>query len=219
MLTIVIIHYWDFVNHNRVHNSSEQQTSSKHCPIRKYTAHASRKQYYGTIDTMNSTSKSTVARTAVIVALCIPIGIVIYTITQNTQNTTKPEPITTTEEIEAPADQNTGKTNTPATAGTYTPYTGNNQLAEKARNGNTVLFFHAAWCPTCRSLDKDIRENLQSIPENTTLVKVDYDTQTDLRKKYGVTYQHTLVQVNEQLEPIHKWFGSRGLKGTVEQIR
>lgn len=55
-----------------------------------------------------------------------------------------------------------------------------------------VLFFHASWCPTCRKLDKNINANLDKLPENAIL-KIDYDTATELKKEYGIRVQHTLV--------------------------
>lgn len=70
-----------------------------------------------------------------------------------------------------------------------------------------VLFFHASWCPTCRAADADISAKLSSIPAGLIIHKVDYDTATDLKKKYGVTYQHTFVQVDEKGEMITKWSG------------
>jgi thioredoxin 1 len=77
-----------------------------------------------------------------------------------------------------------------------------------AKTGKVVIFFAASWCPTCRALDKDITSNLSNIPPNVTLLKADYDKETALKQKYGVTYQHTLVQVDENGNLIKKWSGS-----------
>ena len=41
------------------------------------------------------------------------------------------------------------------------------------------------------------------------MVKVDFDTVTDLRREYGVTQQHTFVQVGADGEELAKWTGSR----------
>ena len=53
-----------------------------------------------------------------------------------------------------------------------------------ASGQKVVLFFHAPWCPTCKALDSAIRSELTSIPADTLIVKVDYDTSEMLKKKY-----------------------------------
>jgi thioredoxin 1 len=66
-------------------------------------------------------------------------------------------------------------------------------------NGETkVLFFHAAWCPVCRAADVDLQEWFAQNLPTLNVYKVDYDTSTDLKSKYGVTYQHTFVLVDGQ---------------------
>ena len=70
-----------------------------------------------------------------------------------------------------------------------------------------VLFFAASWCPSCRSADKDITENIKLIPADTVIFKTDYDTETALKTKYLVTRQHTFVWVNAKGEVIKKWSG------------
>lgn len=101
--------------------------------------------------------------------------------------------------------------------GSYEAYTAEKlALADK---GNRILFFRASWCPTCRALDADIRENLGSIPENVTILDVNYDTETALKQKYGVTYQHTLVQVDAQGNQIAKWTGSPTLASLLAQVK
>lgn len=89
----------------------------------------------------------------------------------------------------------------------------------RAANGNVVLFFHAAWCPTCRALEADINSNRSSIPDGVTILKTDFDTQTALRQKYGVTVQHTLVQVDAQGNMIAKWSGSPSLLSVLGRIQ
>lgn len=75
-----------------------------------------------------------------------------------------------------------------------------------AEHGKVVLFFHAPWCPTCREADKNF--NASETPDGLTLLKVDYDSSGDLKKKYGVTYQHTFVQVDKDGNLLKKWSGS-----------
>ena len=76
-----------------------------------------------------------------------------------------------------------------------------------ANDGKVVLFFHAAWCPTCIAANADITANKADIPEGMTIMKVDYDTASALKDKYGVTYQHTFVQVDAEGNQLKKWNG------------
>lgn len=89
----------------------------------------------------------------------------------------------------------------------------------RAETGDVVLFFHASWCPSCRGLSASIESNLASIPERVTILKTDYDQEVDLKKKYGVTYQHTLVQVDKDGNLMKKWSGSSSLEGLLSQIQ
>ncbi len=84
---------------------------------------------------------------------------------------------------------------------------------------DVVLYFRASWCPTCAALDKDIRANLEAIPESLTILDVNYDNSTELKKKYGVTYQHTFVQVDAQGNLIKKWSGSPTLASLVAEVK
>lgn len=88
-----------------------------------------------------------------------------------------------------------------------------------AATGNVVLFFHASWCPSCRGLNSDIEKNVANIPAEVTILKTDYDKETELKKKYGVTTQHTLVQVNKDGELIKKWSGGSKLENLLSQLQ
>lgn len=88
-----------------------------------------------------------------------------------------------------------------------------------AEAGNVVLFFRAGWCPSCRTVDGDIKANMKNIPENLTILDVDYDKSSDLKKKYGVTTQHTFVQVDAKGNLIKKWTGGSTLASVVGQVK
>lgn len=77
-------------------------------------------------------------------------------------------------------------------AGKYEEYSAK---AIAAAKGDRILFFHASWCPQCRELEKSIKAAV--LPTNLTIFKVDYDSHQDLRQKYGVTLQTTLVKIDE----------------------
>ena len=86
---------------------------------------------------------------------------------------------------------------------------------EKAASNRRVLFFYASWCPTCRPADASFKENISKIPKDVTLIRVNYnDPETDqeekdLAKKYGITYQHTYVQIDNTGKEITKWNGGQ----------
>lgn len=104
-----------------------------------------------------------------------------------------------------------------ASKGSYEVY-GPEKLS-MAQDGKVVLFFKASWCPTCRALDADIKANMTAIPGGVTILEVDYDASGDLKKKYGVTMQHTLVQVDSSGNLISKWSGGNTLAAIVEKIK
>lgn len=70
----------------------------------------------------------------------------------------------------------------------------------------TVLFFNASWCPSCKGAVKDFKANESDI-KDYYLILVDYDNSDDLQKKYGVSYQHTFVQIDSEGEAVTKWNG------------
>ena len=88
-----------------------------------------------------------------------------------------------------------------------------------AETGKVVLFFKASWCPSCRALDADIKANMGAIPGGVTILEVDYDKSADLKQKYGVTMQHTLVQVDAQGNLITKWSGGATLADLVTKLK
>jgi thiol-disulfide isomerase/thioredoxin len=118
----------------------------------------------------------------------------------------------------APAAENENDgTGAAAREGSYEPYAP--EKLAMAADGDVVLFFRASWCPTCRALDANIRSNLGGIPDGVTILDVDYDTATELKQKYGVTYQHTLVQVDAEGNMIARWTGSPTLATLLAQVQ
>lgn len=87
----------------------------------------------------------------------------------------------------------------------YLAYT--KEAFDKASTQKRVLFFAASWCPSCRAADKNFNENLKKIPENVMIFKTDYDSETALKTKYKITYQHTFVYVDAKGLELKKWSG------------
>lgn len=123
-------------------------------------------------------------------------------------------PAQTSEQTPAPRQQ----AETPVTAqpGTYVDY--NAEVFAKTE-GRRVMFFHAPWCPQCRALEQSIKEG--KIPAGVTIFKVDYDTNYDLRTKYGVTMQTTLVEVGANGDKVNEYvaYHSPTLEAVIKGLK
>jgi thiol-disulfide isomerase/thioredoxin len=87
-------------------------------------------------------------------------------------------------------------------------------LAAKAP---TVLLFAADWCPTCQADLTDINANGSRLG-NITIVVVDYDQERQLEKTYGVTVQHTYVQIDARGVKLGAWNGG-GVDGILAHAK
>lgn len=84
---------------------------------------------------------------------------------------------------------------------------------EQASTKRRVLFFFASWCPTCRVADPNFLQNASQIPADVVVFKTNYDSESTLKQKYAITYQHTFVQVDKDGNEITKWNG-----GQIEEL-
>lgn len=111
---------------------------------------------------------------------------------------------TTTSSQTTPVEPDTpDPTSSDSTEGRYTSYS-TDKLTE-GKYSQTIVFFYAPWCPECRAFKKAITEN--SIPDGIQILETDFDSSTDLKKKYGVTQQTTFVRVNSAGDLQKKWPG------------
>ena len=63
-----------------------------------------------------------------------------------------------------------------------------------------AIHFHADWCPTCRAQDRAL-ELLKSDPAlGITVLKANYDTEKDLKRRFNVRAQSTLVVLHGKTE-------------------
>jgi len=102
-----------------------------------------------------------------------------------------------------PAESLASPTSEPQSAGAYVDY---DESAIAAAKGTVLLFFHAPWCPQCRSIESDILAD--GVPAGVTIVKVDYDSNQNLRQQYGVTLQTTFVEVDSTGSELQKYVAS-----------
>ena len=107
----------------------------------------------------------------------------------------------------------TGEVMTKTTTATvYKDY--NKDLIAQNNQKDIILFFNASWCPTCKATVKDITAKIESSQSNALILSVDYDTNQELRTKYGVTMQHTFVKIDKDMNQIKKQNGIQ----TLEEI-
>ena len=85
-------------------------------------------------------------------------------------------------------------------------------------DSKVVLFFNATWCPDCRAITEALTSDPGKIPAGTTVVSVDYDQHADLRQRYGVTMQHTFVQINSSGDKVRQW-ASTSTDGLLKELQ
>lgn len=88
----------------------------------------------------------------------------------------------------------------PQAQGKYITYSAE---ALSTATGKRILYFHAPWCPQCQELDASIKKG--PIPDGITIIRTDFDSNQELRKKYGVTQQTTLVLIDENGNLVKKY--------------
>ena len=116
------------------------------------------------------------------------------------QPVVQPEKIDETDKAEKPKTNSEKKVVTPPAKGTYVDYS--NDAISKGNN-TRLLFFHAPWCPQCRMIEGDIVRD--GVPNDVTVIKIDYDSNQALRQQYGVTLQTTFVKVDASGNSIEKF--------------
>lgn len=141
----------------------------------------------------------------ILIVIVVIVGILggfwVYsqTMQEETEDSQKPSTISKSEPNRA-NDSSRDTSSTTALKGQYIEYTDTIVATTK---GTKILFFHAPWCPQCRQLEESIKSG--EIPDNVSIIKVDYDSNQSLRKKYGVTIQTTLVRVDDQGNLVEKF--------------
>lgn len=151
------------------------------------------------------------SKTAIIAVIAVVIlgGALVFVISQNKPESQKLEVMSTSDKMMENEPQKESMSNDammqkPGSYKTYSPAT---VEAEQAAGNKVVLFFHAPWCPFCKAADSAFNSRLSDLPSGVALLKTDYDSSTELKQKYGVTYQHTFVQIDSNENQVTKWNG------------
>jgi thioredoxin 1 len=123
---------------------------------------------------------------------------------------------TTTRATARPSTRTTTRATTKA--GIYIAYSAYRSDPARYAGTKVVLYFHAPWCPACQASERELVAHRSSLPVGVTVVKADYDSQRDLKKKYGVTNQNTFVQVGPGGAEVKKWLGIRTIDDIAAQL-
>jgi thiol-disulfide isomerase/thioredoxin len=75
----------------------------------------------------------------------------------------------------------------------FTPFTKADFKTAADQGKMTLVFFHAPWCPVCKAQEPKVLAHLNSDARDVVALKVDYDTNLDLRKEMHVEKQSTLI--------------------------
>lgn len=148
----------------------------------------------------------------IIIGAVVVIGLLVFGWLFFSNKSSAPTSSITDQVTSAPASDN----GTETAFSRYIPYSSG---VLGSTSGKRVLYFYANWCPTCRPANEEFISNQDSIPARVSIIRVNYnDDETDseekaLAEQYGITYQHTFVQINERGEEVTKWNG-----GAIEEL-
>ena len=80
------------------------------------------------------------------------------------------------------------------------PYSAAALAAAEKANQPIALHFHADWCPTCRGQDKVVQSLKTEKGLDLTILTVNYDTERDLKRRFKVNSQASLIVLRGQKE-------------------
>lgn len=89
----------------------------------------------------------------------------------------------------------------------YISYSAAEQARALAAKKVTLLYFYAPWCPICQVEEPKIKSWVEGSALNVGGFRVDYDNETALKQKYGVTSQHTTIIFNTKGEESTRFVG------------
>jgi hypothetical protein len=81
------------------------------------------------------------------------------------------------------------------------------QVRALAAKGPAIVWFHAEWCPVCHHTMTNFRARWHEVQPGITLVIADYDAESDLKTRYGITYQNTFLQIAADGSKLAVWNG------------
>lgn len=89
-------------------------------------------------------------------------------------------------------------------------------VLSKATQEHIVLFFHAPWCPSCNAFEEKVIS--EEIPEDILILKVDFDSNRDLRQKYNILTQTSFALIDWEWNLVNRWIWSRWINDIIDKI-
>ena len=137
--------------------------------------------------------------------------------TETATDSVAPSPAASSPAAEASKDSSKkSDSQTEAAPAGYVSYSDYSKNKAQYDEADVVLFFNASWCSTCAEADQQLAS--EQFPDGLVVVSVDYDANEDLRQQYGVTVQHTFVQVNPDGSEVTKFSGANSVGEITEQV-
>lgn len=95
-------------------------------------------------------------------------------------------------------------------------FTSEEDAQNLVRNGERVVyFFKTASCASCKTAQKDLDTRLSTYSTPFVVVVVEYDKEPGktLKEKYGISSDHTWIQIDADGNVVTKWQG-----GTTDEL-
>lgn len=98
------------------------------------------------------------------------------------------------------------------------------EIFEESSAKKRVLFFYSNYCVTCVPADKIFKDNINKIPKDVVLIRVDFNdantniAEKDLAEQYKVVDAHTLIRIDQNGKELSKWNGG-DIEELINQIR
>jgi len=91
--------------------------------------------------------------------------------------------------------------------GSYVTYADYSGAMSRYDGMAIVYYFYSSSSPVCQQKDAALMSGTGAIPAKVTIVKVDFDTATDVKQNYGVTVSDTFVKVDSTGAKAMTWSG------------
>jgi thiol-disulfide isomerase/thioredoxin len=159
---------------------------------------------------MDKNSNLTTIISALVIFLLV-IGAIVFAVSNNSNTSNSSTSTSQSSSYSSNSESKSFQSNmnsidTKVSKGEFKAYNSNDLSFANEKN-SVVIFFNASWCPTCQATVKDINANVDKIDSRLKILSADFDKETDLKKKYSITMQHTFVKVDSQGNLIEKKSG------------